>query len=112
MQRGPGWHLALLPFTDGGTGISLVTSHTLTDGGGLTLALTAAVVLALVCPGVHSDSLSMALPDNTSGLVDPALLIAPILAGLIGAAVERYGLTQALVSLLSRQPGTSPQALL
>lgn len=26
--------------------------------------------------------------------------------------IERYGLTQALVSLLSRQPGTSPQALL
>ena len=43
VQRGPGWHLAVLPFTDGGTGISLVTSHTLTDGGGLTLALTAAV---------------------------------------------------------------------
>jgi diacylglycerol O-acyltransferase / wax synthase len=40
--HGPGWQLAALPFTDGGTGLSLVISHTLTDGGGLCLALAAA----------------------------------------------------------------------
>lgn len=34
-ERGPGWHLAVLPFTDGGTGLSLLTSHCLTDGPGL-----------------------------------------------------------------------------
>lgn len=39
VQQGPGWRLAALPFTDGGTGLSLVISHTLTDGGGLCLAL-------------------------------------------------------------------------
>ena len=33
---------------------------------------------ALVLPGVPSDSLSAVLPHNTSGLVNPALLIAPI----------------------------------
>jgi diacylglycerol O-acyltransferase / wax synthase len=38
-EHGPGWHLALLPFTDGGTGVSLVISHCLTDGVGLCLAL-------------------------------------------------------------------------
>jgi hypothetical protein len=43
------------------------------------LALLAAVVAALVAPGVHSDSLSAVLPDNASGLVNPALLIAPML---------------------------------
>ena len=49
------------------------------------LALIAAVVLVLVSPGAHSDSLSNALPDNTSGLIDPALLIAPmVLLVLIG----------------------------
>ena len=42
VQQGPGWRLAALPFADGGTGLSLVTSHTLTDGGGLCLALAAA----------------------------------------------------------------------
>lgn len=38
-ERGPGWHLAVLPFTDGGTGVSLVISHCLTDGIGLCEAL-------------------------------------------------------------------------
>jgi hypothetical protein len=38
-EHGPGWHLAALPFTDGGAGVSLVTSHTLTDGVGLCEAL-------------------------------------------------------------------------
>ncbi len=39
-ERGPEWHLAMLPFTDGGAGVSLVISHTLTDGIGLCEALT------------------------------------------------------------------------
>ena len=44
----------------------------------LYLALLVSLVVALVMPGVHSDSLSAAVPSNTSGLVNPALLIAPI----------------------------------
>ena len=39
-EHGPGWHLAVLPFTDGGTGVSLVASHCLTDAVGLCKALT------------------------------------------------------------------------
>jgi uncharacterized membrane protein YkgB len=42
------------------------------------LALMVSVVVPLVLPGIHSDSLSAVLPSNTSGLVNPALLIAPI----------------------------------
>ena len=38
-EHGPAWHLAVLPFTDGGTGLSLVISHGLADGVGLTMAL-------------------------------------------------------------------------
>lgn len=38
-ERGPEWRLAVLPFTDGGAGVSLVTSHCLTDGVGLCEAL-------------------------------------------------------------------------
>ncbi|OFB36618.1 hypothetical protein BA059_23235, partial [Mycolicibacterium sp. (ex Dasyatis americana)] len=38
-EHGPGWHLAVLPFTDGGSGVSLVVSHCLTDGVGLCEAL-------------------------------------------------------------------------
>src|SRR6478736_2272741 len=38
-EHGPGWHLAVLPFTDGGAGVSLVASHCLTDAVGLCKAL-------------------------------------------------------------------------
>ncbi|MGV0607682.1 hypothetical protein [Mycolicibacterium sp. XJ1904] len=41
-QHGPGWHLAVLPFTDGGAAVSLVISHCLTDGIGLFTAIAAA----------------------------------------------------------------------
>jgi hypothetical protein len=39
-ERGPGWRLAVLPFTDGGAGVSFVISHCLSDGVGLCEALT------------------------------------------------------------------------
>ena len=64
------------------------------------VALLIFLVVALLAPGVTSDSLLNALPDNTSGLVRPALLIAPIvlliLIGLrdktifLGARGEQY----------------------
>ena len=44
----------------------------------LYIALLVTLAVALVMPGVHSDSLSAAVPDNTSGLVNPALLVVPI----------------------------------
>jgi hypothetical protein len=51
----------------------------------LYLVLVASLVVALVLPGVPSSSLSAVLPANTSGLVNPALLVAPIvLLVLIG----------------------------
>jgi len=39
VERGPGWHLAVLPFTDGGAGVSFIASHCLTDGFGGVLAV-------------------------------------------------------------------------
>jgi hypothetical protein len=38
-EHGPGWHLAVLPFTEGGAGVSFVISHSLIDGVGLCEAL-------------------------------------------------------------------------
>ena len=38
-EHGPGWHLAALPFTDGGAAVSLVISHCLSDGVGLCEAM-------------------------------------------------------------------------
>ncbi len=42
-EHGPGWHLAVLRFTDGGAGVSLVASHCLTDAVGLCEAVADAV---------------------------------------------------------------------
>ncbi|MGV9835352.1 DUF3556 domain-containing protein [Nocardia niigatensis] len=66
----------------------------------LYVALLASLAIALFSPGVHNDSLSAVLPGNASGLVSPALLIAPIvlliLNGLrdktvfLGARGEQY----------------------
>jgi hypothetical protein len=38
-EHGPGWHLAMLPFTDGGAAVSLVLTHCLTDGIGGCVAI-------------------------------------------------------------------------
>ena len=38
-EWGPGWHLGVVPFTDGSTAISLVASHTVVDGVGFCLAI-------------------------------------------------------------------------
>jgi len=43
-ERGPGWHLGVLPLTDGSTAASLVLSHYLIDGLGLVLTLIDAVM--------------------------------------------------------------------
>lgn len=52
---------------------------------GVYVALIVSVLLALALPGVHSNSLSAVQPGNTSGLVNPALLIAPmVLLVIIG----------------------------
>ncbi|MGV0742789.1 hypothetical protein [Mycolicibacterium sp. XJ870] len=38
-ESGPGWHIGVLPLTDGSTAISLVLSHNLIDGLGLALVI-------------------------------------------------------------------------
>jgi uncharacterized membrane protein YkgB len=67
---------------------------------GLYVLLLASLVVAVVPAGVITPSLAAALPSNTTGLVDPALLIAPVvllvLVGLrdktifLGARGEQY----------------------
>ncbi|HTX93468.1 MAG TPA: DUF3556 domain-containing protein [Mycobacterium sp.] len=60
------------------------------------LALLVSLAIALLSPGVHTDSLSKALPHNTSGLVNPALLVAPI------ALLVLIGLRDKVVFLAAR----------
>ncbi len=42
-ERGPGWHLGVVPLTDGSTAISVVMSHALIDGAGGMLAILEAI---------------------------------------------------------------------
>jgi hypothetical protein len=67
-EHGPGWHLAVLPFTDGGAGVSLVISHCLTDGVGLCEALAAAASGhhdPISWPAAGSRPRSQALREDT-----------------------------------------------
>ncbi|WP_040699950.1 DUF3556 domain-containing protein [Nocardia vinacea] len=52
-------------------------------------ALLVSLAIALLAPGAHSDSLSAAVPENTSGLVRPALLIAPIVLLIINGLRDK-----------------------
>lgn len=38
-EWGPGWHIGVLPMTDGATAVSLVASHCVVDGGGFLLTI-------------------------------------------------------------------------
>ncbi|WP_328402214.1 DUF3556 domain-containing protein [Nocardia sp. NBC_00403] len=52
-------------------------------------ALLISLAASLLAPGVHSDSLSAAEPENTSGLVRPVLLIAPIVLLIINGLRDK-----------------------
>lgn len=43
-ESGPGWHLGVLPLTDGSTAVSLVASHYLLDGIGFLVAIIEAIL--------------------------------------------------------------------
>jgi hypothetical protein len=43
-EQGPGWHLGVLPLTDGSTAVSLVASHYLIDGLGFCAAIVEAIL--------------------------------------------------------------------
>ena len=66
-EHGPGWHLAAVPFTDGGTGVSLVVAHALIDGVGLAMALveaTSGVDDAITFPAAGSRRRWRALRED------------------------------------------------
>ncbi|HKH52562.1 MAG TPA: hypothetical protein VKA77_12385 [Mycobacterium sp.] len=66
-EHGPGWHLAVLPFTDGGAGVSLVLTHCLTDGIGGCVAIVEAACgydSAINWPAAGSRRRSRALRED------------------------------------------------
>jgi uncharacterized membrane protein YkgB len=56
---------------------------------GLYVLLVASVLVALVLPGVASASLTSAVPGNTSGLVNPVLLVAPMVLLVLGGLRDK-----------------------
>ncbi|MEV2225074.1 DUF3556 domain-containing protein [Nocardia vinacea] len=55
----------------------------------LYVALLVSLAIALLARGTQSDSLSAAVPENTSGLVRPTLLIAPIVLLIINGLRDK-----------------------
>ncbi|OMC35552.1 hypothetical protein A5740_00395 [Mycobacterium sp. GA-1841] len=58
-EYGPGWHLGVLPMTDGSTAVSLVMSHCLVDGLGALLSIANAV-------NGETDDFGYAVPNARS----------------------------------------------
>ena len=50
-ESGPGWHLGVVPLTDGSTAVSLVMSHYVLDGIGATVAVVEAILGVARDPG-------------------------------------------------------------
>jgi hypothetical protein len=70
--RGPGWHLAVQPLTDGSTAVTLVGSHCLGDGGGALLTVYEAVtgnLRDLGYPPPGSRTRTAALAEDTRQVV-------------------------------------------
>ena len=86
-EYGPNWHLGVLPLEDGGTAITLMTSHTLVDGLGILQAITDAAngrirYLAYPRPGSRTRGRAL-LQDGRQTLAS-----APELARALAATVR------------------------
>src|SRR6478672_8439632 len=90
----PGWHLAVLPFTDGGAGVSLVASHCLTDGVGLCEAVADAASGRhdpINCPGAGSRRRWQALREDAHQTVGDMPAIGHAVAGAARFAGRNNG---------------------
>ncbi|HTX97527.1 MAG TPA: wax ester/triacylglycerol synthase domain-containing protein [Mycobacterium sp.] len=110
-ERGPGWHLAVLPFTDGGAGVSLVVSHCLTDGVGLCEALADAATghhNSVDWPAAGSRRRWQALAEDTrQSARDTAAIGKAVLAAAQFAGRHRGRAGSATVPV-SQQPAVPP----
>lgn len=86
-EHGPPWHLATVPFTDGGAGVSLVISHCLTDGVGLWEAM-ADAALGRDDPIKWPDSASRGPWQAIRQDAGQTLRDIPAISRAIGAAIR------------------------
>ncbi|MGP0080660.1 hypothetical protein [Mycobacterium sp.] len=97
-ERGPEWHLAVHPFTDGGAGVSLVIPHCLTDGIGLCEALADAACGRedpISWPGAAARPRWRALRDDARQTARDIPGIGRALVGAAAAAPGNRGAGQA-----------------
>jgi hypothetical protein len=91
-EYGPNWHLGVLPLEDGGTAISLVTSHTLVDGLGILQAITDAAngrIRYLAYPRPGSRTRGRALLQDGRQTFASAPALARALAATVRVARDR-----------------------
>jgi len=93
-ELGPGWHIGVLPMTDGSTAVSVVTSHTLGDGGAGILTAVEAVLgnrRDIGYPARGSRTRWQGIMADTRGMVRDAPVTGRALVGaakLIGRSLR------------------------
>lgn len=93
-EHGPGWHLAVLPFTDGGAGLSLVASHCITDGVGLCEAIADATTghdFAQTWPAAGSRRTWQAVREDAAQTMRDAPAIGRALAAAVRFVKHNHG---------------------
>lgn len=91
-ETGPGWHLGLLPLTDGSTAVSLVVSHYLIDGLGLAVTIADAILgntRDLGYPPPHSRTRSRAVMQDLRQRAKDAPAVGRALAAAVKMARGR-----------------------
>jgi len=91
-ETGPGWHIGVLPLTDGSTAVSLVISHYVMDGIGATLATIQAILGTspdLGYPPPHSRTRLRALVEDARETVRDAPEVARALVAATREARRR-----------------------
>ncbi|OBA84277.1 hypothetical protein A9W99_04960 [Mycobacterium sp. 1164966.3] len=120
-ESGPGWHLGVLPLTDGSTAVTLVVSHFLVDGIGLALVMAEAIMgttrnLGLPPPSSRTRRGALAqdarltareVPEAARALGAVAKLANHHRRELVAAAKEARRYQQGI----SRSPASPPVAL-
>ncbi len=112
-EHGPGFHLAVLPFTDGGAGVSLVALHSLADGMAGCLAVVEAACgydSAMDWPAAGSRRRWQALREDARQSVRdlPAIRRAVNAAVVAARSARRDGAAQAAQPAGADEPITIP----
>jgi hypothetical protein len=106
-EWGPGWHLGVLPLTDGSTAVSLVLSHSLIDGFGLAVTIVDAVLgntRDLGYPPPRSRTRLRAVVQDARQTAQDAPEVARALVAVAKQARRRW-------HAVARSPASRPVAL-